>query len=114
MEMGNVSTVFYIFSLKRVQEAVQETIEVTYKPIATTDQTDFEFNIPVDNNTYMDTNIHLYVSEKLTTADGKDLNVEDFTAVTNNFLHSLFSQCTIDLMACPLHNRHSITIIARR
>jgi hypothetical protein len=45
-----------------VQEAVPETIEVTYKPLATIDQTDLEFNIPADNDTYVDPNIHLFVS----------------------------------------------------
>jgi hypothetical protein len=78
-----------------VQKAIQETIEVTYKPIATIDQTDLEFKILSDNDTYIDTNIQLFVSENLTKSDGKDLNSEDFTAVTNNFLHSLFIQCTI-------------------
>jgi hypothetical protein len=85
-----------------VQEAVQETIEVTYKPIATINQTDLEFNIPADNDTYVDTNIHLFVSGKLTTADDKNLNAEDFTAVTNNFLNSLFSQCEIYLNGVPI------------
>jgi hypothetical protein len=30
-------------------------------------------------------------------ADGTELEASDHTAVTNNFLHSLFSQCTITL-----------------
>jgi hypothetical protein len=85
-----------------VQEAVEETIKVTYKPIATIDQTDLEFNIAANTDTYVDTNIQLYISGKITTADGKDLNAEDFTAVTNNFLHSLFSQCTIYLNGVPI------------
>jgi len=33
----------------------------------------------------------------LTAGDGKDLDATDFTAVTNNLLHSLFSQCSITL-----------------
>jgi hypothetical protein len=61
-----------------------------------------EFNITADNDTYMDTNIHLYVSGKLTTADGNVLNGEDFTAVKNNFLHSICSQCTIYLNGVPI------------
>jgi hypothetical protein len=61
-----------------------------------------EFNIPADNDTDMNTNIHLYVSGNLTTADGMDLNAEDFTAVTNNFPHSLFSQCAIYLNGVPI------------
>jgi hypothetical protein len=93
VDMASVSTEFHIFSGKPVQEAVQETVEVTYKPIATIDQTDLECNIPSDDETYVDTNLHIFVSGKLT-ADGKDLTAEDYTAVTNDFLHSLFSQCT--------------------
>jgi hypothetical protein len=61
METVSVSTEFDIFAQKPVQKAIQETIEVTYKPIATIDQTDLEFNIPADTDTYVDTNIHLYV-----------------------------------------------------
>jgi hypothetical protein len=101
MEMASVSTEFDIFAQKHVQQAVQETTEVTYKPIATIDQTDLEFNVPAHTDTFVDTNIQLYVSGKLTFADGKVLNVEVFTAVTNNFLHSLFSQCTIYLNGVP-------------
>ena len=33
----------------------------------------------------------------MTKADGTNLDNTDFTAVTNNFLHSLFSQCSIAL-----------------
>jgi hypothetical protein len=53
MEMVSVSTEIDVYALKPVQEAVQETIEVTYKPIATIDQTDLEFNIPADTDTFM-------------------------------------------------------------
>jgi hypothetical protein len=38
----------------------------------------------------------------LTTADGKDLDAIDHTAVTNNFLHSLFSQFTVYLNGKPI------------
>jgi hypothetical protein len=61
-----------------------------------------DFNIPADTDTTVDTNIHLYVSVKLITTDGKDLYAEDFTAVKNNFLHSLFNQCTIYLNDVPI------------
>jgi len=37
------------------------------------------------------------VRGKLTKADGSDLDATDHTASVNNFLHSLFSQCTIIL-----------------
>jgi hypothetical protein len=47
--MASVSTDFDIFAEKPVQMAVQETVELTHKPLATIDQTDLEFNIPSDD-----------------------------------------------------------------
>ena len=41
--------------------------------------------------------IKLYIRGKLTKADGTALDNTDFTAVTNNFRHSLFSQCSTAL-----------------
>jgi hypothetical protein len=72
---------------------VQETIETIFRPIASVDQSDLEFLIPAEHDTYIDLNIRLYVRGKLTTADGKDLDSTDFTATENNLLHSLFTQC---------------------
>lgn len=92
-----VSTEFDIFGDRPVQNAVQETLVVNYKPIANIDQSDLEFIIPAEDSTAIDPNIHIYVKGKITAADGKDVDQTDFTAVTNNFLHSLFSQCTITL-----------------
>jgi hypothetical protein len=92
-----VTTEFDIFAHKPVQTAILETNVVPYKPIATVDQTDLEFSIPAESETYVDLDIKLYVKGKLTAVDGKDLVATDFTAGTNNFLHSLFSQCSISL-----------------
>jgi len=61
------------------------------------EQSDLEFLIPVDSDTYVELNLKFCVREKLTRADSKILNNTDFTAVTNNLLHSLFSQCSIAL-----------------
>jgi hypothetical protein len=95
--MASVSAEFDIFPENSVQEAVQETVDVTYKPIATIDQTDLKFYSPSDDETYIDTNLHIFVSGKLTTIDSRDLTAEDYTAVTNKFLLSLFILCTIYL-----------------
>ena len=46
---------------------------------------------------YIDLNIRLYICGKLTEADGSKLDATDYSALTNNFLHSLFSQCSITL-----------------
>ena len=92
-----VTTEFDIFAHKPVQTAILETNVVHYTPIATVDQNDLEFLIPGDNETYIDLDIKLYVKGKLIGVDGKDLDATDFTAGTNNFLHSLFNQCSISL-----------------
>jgi hypothetical protein len=89
---GFVSTEF---AQKPVQEAVLETTETEYKPIASVYMSDLEFLIPADNDTYLDLDIKLFVRGRLTKGDGTDLDATDYTAGTNNFLHSLFSQCKI-------------------
>ena len=45
----------------------------------------------------MDLDLKLFVKGKLQTEDNADLPETDYTAVINNLLHSLFSQCTISL-----------------
>jgi hypothetical protein len=92
-----LTTEFDIFAPKPVQTGILETNVVHYKPLATVEQTDFEFSIPGDSETYIDLGIKLFVKGKLTAVDGTDLGDADFTAGTNNFLHSLFSQCSIAL-----------------
>jgi hypothetical protein len=97
-ETASVSTEFDIFASKPVQTSVLETVEVAYKPIASVDQTDLEFLIPADNDTYIDLNFKLLIRGKLVNKkDGSDLENTDFTGVTNNFLHSLFSQSRVTL-----------------
>jgi len=66
-----------------MQSAVADTTEVKYKPIASVDQSD------------LDLDIKHYIRDNLNKADVTALNNTDFTAVTNIFLHSLFSQCSI-------------------
>jgi len=90
-----LSSEFDLFARRPIQTSVVETTELTYKPIASVEQSDLEFQIPTDNDTYVDLNIKLYIRDKLTKADGTNLDNTDFTAVTNNFLHLLFSQCSI-------------------
>jgi hypothetical protein len=91
VEMATVSTGFDIFAPNPMQEAVQETVEITYKPIPTIDETDLEFNISAGNNTYVDTNIRLFLGE---TINGRWQEFQ-LRRITNNFLHSVFCQCTI-------------------
>jgi hypothetical protein len=70
---------------------------VIYKPIAPIEQNDLEFLIPADSDTYVDPDIKNYISGKFRKADETDLDATEYTAGGNNFLHSLFSQCTIAL-----------------
>ena len=92
-----VCSEFDIFAPRPVQSAVLGMTEEPYKPVAGVDQSDLEFLVPANYDTYIDTNIKMLVRGKLTMANGTDLDETDFTGVTNNLLHSLFSQCTIVL-----------------
>jgi len=92
-----LTTEFDIFAHKPVQTAILETNAVHYKPIATVDQNDLEFLIPADNETYIDLDMKLCFKGKLFGTDRKDLDETNFTAGTNNFLHSLFSQFNVSL-----------------
>jgi hypothetical protein len=92
-----ITSEFYIFASKPVQSSILETTEVTYKPITSVEQSDLEFLIPADNDTYIDLNIKLYIRGKLFKEDGTVLDATDHTAVNNHLLHSLFSQCNVTL-----------------
>jgi hypothetical protein len=61
------------------------------------DQSDIEFLIPAESDTYIHLNIILNVSGKLSPTDVTDLEETDYTGVTNNFLHSLFSKSSLTL-----------------
>jgi len=93
----SLSSEFHIFDSRHTQTSVVEKTEVTYKSIASAEQSDLGLVIHADNDTYVDLNIKPYIPGKLNKADGTNLDNTDFTAVTNNFLHSIFSQCGIAL-----------------
>jgi len=93
----SVSSEFDIFASKPMQSAVADTTEVIYKPKASVDQSDLEFLIPSDDETYIDLDIKLHIRGNFTKADGTALDNTDFTAVKNYVLHSLFSQCSVAL-----------------
>jgi hypothetical protein len=65
-----VGTKFDIFAPKPVQSGVEQTIDTIYKPVASVDQSDLQFVIPGDPDTYLDLEIKLYVKGKLVKADG--------------------------------------------
>ena len=92
-----IGTQFDIFAPKPRQIAVEGTIETIYKPIASIDQTDIEFLIPGDSETYIDHDLKIYIKGKLMKEDNTVLGDTDYTAGINNLLHSLFCQCNISL-----------------
>ena len=92
-----ISSEFDIFVKKPTQSAILDSHVVRHKPIATVDQNGLEILVPGDSETYIDLNFKLFVKGMLVGADGKTLDASDYTAGTNNFLHSLFSQCSIAL-----------------
>ena len=86
-----ISTEFDLFERKARQDGSLETTETIYKPIASVDQTDIEFLIPADSDTYIDPNIKLFIRGKLIKTDGTDLAETDYVALCKNLLHSLFN-----------------------
>ena len=93
----SASTEFDIFATRPVQTSTIDAIDTAYKPIACLDQSDLEFLIPADLDTYIDLNIQLYIRDKLTKTDRTDPELTDTTCVAENLLHSLFEKCNISL-----------------
>ena len=60
-----MGTEFDIFAPKPRQVAVEGTTETIYKPIGSIDQTDIEFLIPGDSETYIDLDLKLYIKGKI-------------------------------------------------
>ena len=94
-----------------IQTAVLGSVKTLYKPLAPVEQNDLEFLIPGDNDTYIDLDIEHYVRGKIVSSSGKDADLVDTTAVTNNLLHSLLDTVQLCLMESLSHNRTSIIII---
>ena len=85
---------------------LQGTVETVYKPLAPVEQNDLEFLFPGDSDTYIDRDIKLYVRGKMVSSSRKDVDLTDTTAVANNLLHSLFSQCTVMVNGVPFTQSH--------
>jgi len=94
-EITFISSEIDIFSHKPVLNSVLGTFETAYKPIAPVDQNDQEFLIRADKDNYIRLDIQLYSRGKLVSGSGNNIKASDHTAVTSNFLQSLFSQCTV-------------------
>jgi len=79
---------------------------MVYKPLDPVEQNDLEFLIPGDSDTYVDLDIKLYVRGKIFSSSRKDVDLTDTTSVTNNILHSMYSQCTVMLIGVPVTQLH--------
>ena len=97
MEPTVINSAFDIFEWRPLQSSIVETIEEPHKPVSGVDQCDVEFSVPATSDLYIDPNMKVVIRGKLTKTNGTDLDESDFTGVTNNLLHSLFSQCTITI-----------------
>lgn len=84
---------FDIFASRPIQSS---NLETRYKPIA--DQRALGFVIHANNETYVDICSELYVRGKLVNScDGKKYGGPDFSWLTKNILHSLFSKYAVTL-----------------
>ena len=92
---ANTKSEFDIFAAKPFQTAILRTRETLYKTIAPVKQSYLEFVIPGDNETYKDLNVQLYILCKLTKLNGTEFDETDHSSVTNNFLHSMYSPCSV-------------------
>jgi len=76
-ETVSISSEFDVFAHKPIQKSVLQTIKTVYKPIAPVEQSDLEFLIPDDLDTYIDLDIKLYNRRKIVSGDGKDLDAKE-------------------------------------
>jgi len=60
-EPSYLGTEFDLFARKAKQDSFLDTTEAIYKPIVSVDQTDIEFVIPGDSETYIDLNLKLFI-----------------------------------------------------
>ena len=111
-EIVSGSNEFDIFATRPVQNSTLETTETAYKSIASLEQSDMEFLIPSNHDTYIDLNIQPYFRRKLTKTDGTNLEATGNTSVVNNLLYSLYEQCNISLNGITITHAAELYIIA--
>jgi len=110
-EVTSISSEFDIFMYRPIQTAVLGCVEAVYKLLAPVEQNDLEFLISANRDNYIFLDINLYVRRKIVSRSGKDVDLTDTTAVANNLLHFLFSQCTVMLNGVSVTQSQSIIII---
>jgi len=92
-----------LFDLPEVETATQKREWLTVRPInQLTPGAAIEFNVPGTSMAYIDLkNLMLLVKLKIVKADGSDLVKDDPVGLTNNPLHSIFSQVDVNLQQHP-------------
>jgi hypothetical protein len=85
-----------------IQTAVLGSVGTVYKPLDPVEKNTLEFLNPGDSDTYIDLDIKIYVRGQVVSSSGNDVDLTVTTAVANNLLHSLFSQCTFMLNGVPV------------
>ena len=92
-----------LFKTPEVETATQKREWITVRPISQlTEGAAIEFNVPGTSMTYIDLkNLLLYLKLKIVKADGTHLEAEDIVGLTNNPLHSIFSQVDVSVQQHP-------------
>lgn len=92
-----------LFVKPGIQSNILKTEEIAYKPISTLDNSSvLEFVSLGHGDTYRDlSSIYIKLLVKLK-KDEKDDHTDDSAGVVNNFLHSIFRQCSIYLNGKPV------------
>ena len=97
MACATTKSDFDIFVKRPVQSAVLWSRVKHYKPIAPVHQSDLEFVIPGEDETYVfhDTHTHMPMWGKLVAHEDSVLNAAESMTVFNNLIYSLFNQYSI-------------------
>ena len=92
-----------LFQAPKVHTGSQKTEWLTFRPInQLTEGAAIEFNIPGTSSAYIDlTNTLLHVNFNIVKTDGTSLEKTDHVGVTNNILHSMFSQIDLNIQQHP-------------
>jgi hypothetical protein len=97
----SISSACDLFSLPSINQSATEGYFVEYRPSATIDtnsEAPIEFVIPGTDKAYIDlSHTRLRVKAKIVNEDGTALASTAAVAPVNNFLHSLFSQLSVEL-----------------
>lgn len=88
-----------LFEAPEVETATRKREWITVRPInQLTEGAAVEFNVPGTSMTYIDLkNLLVHIKIKIVKADGSNLEATDKVGLTNNALHSIFSQVNLSV-----------------